>query len=340
MRRPDPAATLLPLAFGQHSKQRVASLDVLATGLIDAGYRLHDLGYSRSHGGLAVDIAYVGLPSASLMAVAATPHRAVTERHGRVCLCFAVAGGGMLSADGVTLGYHQGAGALIPASPVAWEIHSPDSNFEVSLDRQRLIDTARAMLGIEGDDPLPGLDLDRLQPVSPRVGVVDGLATLRTLAIQAETYRAVPRVLAVSGIDDQCHRIAALLLMPEAFQLLRVTPASLRVKHTRLDRLCDWMRAHLHLPLTLTDLERQSGVTGRMLQIAFQKRYGTSPMAWLREQRLQAAKTMLDQLSDTGELAALAAIAAACGFGSVKSLRRCYGERFGGSIGPFTSGRS
>lgn len=127
--------------------------------------------------------------------------------------------------------------------------------------------------------------------------------------------------------------------MPEAFQLLQITPASLRVKHTALDRLCEWMRAHLHVPLTLTDLERQSGVTGRMLQIRFQKRYGTSPMAWLREQRLQAAKTMLDHSHDTGEPAALEAVAAACGFGSVKSLRRCYRERFGGSIGPFNAGR-
>lgn len=338
MRPTDPAAALLPLAFGQHSKQRVTSLDVLAAGLIDAGYRLHDLGHSRSQGGLAVDIAYVGLPSASLMAVSATPHRAVTERQGRVCLCFAVAGGGTLSADGVTLAYHRGTGVLVPTSPVAWEIQAADSNFEVSLDRQRLIDTARAMLGLEGDDPIPGLDLDRLRPVPTRVGVVDGLATLRTLAIQAETYRSVPRVLAVSGVDDQCHRIAAFLLMPEAFQLLQVTPASLRVKHSALDRVCDWIRANLHLPLTLTDIERHSGVTGRMLQISFQKRYGTSPMAWLREQRLQAAKTMLDRSHDTGEQAALAAIASACGFGSVKTLRRCYQARFGEAIGP-RSGR-
>lgn len=84
---------------------------------------------------------------------------------------------------------------------MAWQIDTPDSNLEVSLDRQRLIDTARAMLGIEGDDPLPGLDLDRLRPVPTQVGVVDGLATLRALAIRAETYRAIPRVLAVSGID-------------------------------------------------------------------------------------------------------------------------------------------
>lgn len=92
MRPTTSAATLLPLAFGQHSKQTITRLDALTASLIDAGYRVHDLGYSRSHRDLAVDIAYVGLPSASLMVVAATPHRAVTERRSRVCRCFAVAG--------------------------------------------------------------------------------------------------------------------------------------------------------------------------------------------------------------------------------------------------------
>lgn len=61
--------------------------------------------------------------------------------------------------------------------------------------------------------------------------------------------------LAASGIEDQCLRQAVFLLMPEAFLRPQPNAAATLAKQTDLDRLCDWMRANLHNPLALSDLE-------------------------------------------------------------------------------------
>lgn len=51
--------------------------------------------------------------------------------------------------------------------------------------------------------------------------------------------------------------------------------------------------ANLHRPLTLTDLEEVAGLSARALQLQFLKQFGCSPMAWLRDQRLEVANQKL-----------------------------------------------
>lgn len=81
-----------------------------------------------------------------------------------------------------------------------WRIDTRASDFEVSLDRRRLAATARVMLGLGEDAPLAGWNLDDLRPVPAKLGVVDGLATLIGIAIQADRYRSQPRALEASGL--------------------------------------------------------------------------------------------------------------------------------------------
>jgi AraC-like DNA-binding protein len=324
-------SALLPLAFGDRAKQRFAGLREFAGMLEESGYRVLDLAAGRGAAPLAVETAFVNLPSVTMLAISSSSHRVITQRGGRVSLCFGVEGSGTLTAGRVTSAYRRAAGVLLPEGPVEWRIDTRASDFELSLDRRRLAATARVMLGLGEDAPLAGWNLDDLRPVPAKVGVVDGLATLIGIAIQADRYRSQPRVLEASGLEDQCYRQAVFLLMPEPFQQARTIPSAAPATPSATDRLCDWLRANLHSTTTLTDMERFSGLAARTLQLSFLKRFELSPMAWLREQRLEAARTMLEHSQGMDAAAAVDSVAASCGFGSAANLRKRYRMRFGES---------
>lgn len=322
---------LLPLAFGCHAKARFFGLREFADLLDESGYLVLDLAAAGGAAPLAVETAFVSLNSVTLLAISSSAHRVMTKRGGRVSLCLGVEGSGTLTAGRSVVPYHRGAGVLMPECPVVWRIDDRASDFEVSLERERLAVTARAMLGLDNQAPLPDWNLDDLRSVPTRVGVVDGLSTLIGLAIQADRYSTQPLILAASGLEDQCYRQVVFLLMHEAFLRPLTHPAAIRMERPVIDSLCEWLRANLHSPLTLTDLERFSGLAARTLQVSFKKRFGMTPMAWLREQRLVAARTMLEQMRGKESQAPLKAVAASCGFVSAGDLRKRYLERFGES---------
>lgn len=320
---------LLPLAFGERSKQRIAGLREYAGILQASGYRVLDLAAGRGAGHLAAETAFVELPTVTLLAVSSSAHRVITQRGGRVSVCFGVDGSGRLAAGPSTAVYRKASGVLVPEGPVEWRIDTSVSDFEVSLDRQRLSATARTMLGRGEDEPLPGWNLEDLRPVPARVGVVDGLSTLIGIAIQADRYRSQPRVLEASGLEEQCYRQAVFLLMPEPFQRLQTMSATVTASPSSIDRLCEWLRANLDS--TLTDMERFSGLAARTLQVSFLKRFDLTPMAWLREQRFVAARRMLEHSHDIDVAEAAEQVAKACGFGTAASMRKRYRRRFGES---------
>lgn len=328
MRHPS-SSPLLPLAFGERSKSQCAGLADFAAMLEASGYDVLDVGVPGGIDRLAVKTAFVAFPSATLLAVSSSAHHVVTRRADRVSLCFGVEGSGTLQFGRSAAVYRRATGVLVPNCPTTWRIDALASDFEVSLDRRRLTATARAMLGLDDLEPLPGWNLDEFRTVPARAGVVEGLATLIGIAIQADRYQSERRVLEASGLEDQCYRHAVFLLIPEAFQRPQVLPAATPASQATLDRLCEWLRVNLHA--NLTDMERFSGLTARTLQLMFMKRFDLTPMGWLREQRLLAARRMLDHSLDKDPATAIDEAARACGFGSSVNLCKRYRSRFGES---------
>ena len=71
------------------------------------------------------------------------------------------------------------------------------------------------------------------------------------------------------------------------------------------------MRANLTEPINLTKMERISGLSARLLQYAFRRSFGLTPIEWLRRERLHAARRLiLDRRRD----ASITAIALEFGF--------------------------
>jgi transcriptional regulator GlxA family with amidase domain len=93
-----------------------------------------------------------------------------------------------------------------------------------------------------------------------------------------------------------------------------------------LDSLIDWMHAHCHEPISLTELEQRSHYSRRNLQYAFKARFGCGPMQYLRRQRLWQARRRLER-ADPGST--LSGIALASGYLSLESFRRDFRRRFG-----------
>jgi len=93
-----------------------------------------------------------------------------------------------------------------------------------------------------------------------------------------------------------------------------------------IDELVDWIHAHCHEAISLSDLEERSHYSRRSLQYAFKARFGCGPMQYLRRQRLWLARRRLEE---PGRHCSVGSIAGACGYLSLASFSRDFQHCFG-----------
>lgn len=102
--------------------------------------------------------------------------------------------------------------------------------------------------------------------------------------------------------------------------------AQARALPRKVKRAVAFMREHVARPLTLADIAAAAGSSPRALQQAFQSFLGTSPMAYLRDLRLEGAHR---DLCNPAHREPVAAIAAAWGFVHLSLFAAHYRQRFG-----------
>lgn len=200
----------------------------------------------------------------------------------------------------------------------------------IHLDPARLALTAAAIAGgAHGPRPFRRR-LRQPRLVLPRNALEhDLLTTLR----RALTTLDAPDLesaggFAALGIEDLLLRLLALLLFPELLsaQPSGSSPPVPQPREQAFTDLLEWMRAHLHSPITLTQMELRSAYSRRSLQILFQERFGCSPMQWLKAQRLEAARQALlhPDADDT-----VATIARRHGFADLSGFAMGFRRRYG-----------
>ena len=91
-----------------------------------------------------------------------------------------------------------------------------------------------------------------------------------------------------------------------------------------LAELLEWATARLDKPLTLVDMARAARVSARTLARRFAAAFGTTPTQWLRTQRLQRARHLLETTSEPVER-----IARLTGFGSTSNFRLQFAKSTG-----------
>lgn len=106
-------------------------------------------------------------------------------------------------------------------------------------------------------------------------------------------------------------------------QLEPKTPAADAVRRAEA-----YLDAHAHQPITMTELAAETGMSARALQAGFKARRGITPMAFLRERRLELArKRLMLSVPDTS----VTDVALECGFRHLGRFSREYFKRFGES---------
>ena len=130
------------------------------------------------------------------------------------------------------------------------------------------------------------------------------------------------------GLEDVILRQVACWLQPEllAAPLGQACPVVDRRSRAVFDELLDYIRAHLDQPLRLSDLEARSFYSRRALQYAFRDKLNTSPVQWIREQRLSRA---MEHLQQEGPAASIQAVALACGYRQTSQFSTDFKRRFG-----------
>ncbi|RJU02375.1 helix-turn-helix domain-containing protein [Arthrobacter frigidicola] len=100
-------------------------------------------------------------------------------------------------------------------------------------------------------------------------------------------------------------------------------PVPQRSTDDPIARLLEWALANLREPLTIDQLSQRAHMSRRTFVRAFRAATGTTPSAWVRSRRLDAARRSLE----TTDLS-IDQIAADCGFGNAVTLRQNFAAAF------------
>ncbi len=243
-------------------------------------------------------------------------------------LTLPLAGVGEVTSDGQLLKLKAGPmaaylpGAAFTASTGTFE------EVMICLDRRRLAETAAAIGGF-------GASVGGCGPAFERTLRVDGSASpqqgdlLHHLHLALRMLEA-PLLRSVGGLrscqlEDLLFRLVAAIVCPEVLNGIDQAIADHR-RDRPFDDLLEWIRANLHAPITATELSRRSAYSQRNLQYLFQRRFGCSPMQWVKRQRLSAVHADLLR-AQPGET--VAAIARRHGFVQMSSFAARFRESYG-----------
>ena len=95
---------------------------------------------------------------------------------------------------------------------------------------------------------------------------------------------------------------------------------------SQVRRAEDYILAHWDQPITVEALVQATSVSARSLFREFKRSRGQSPMAFVKQVRLQHAREMLEKIDRTSTITE---IALACGFGNLGHFACDYFKRFG-----------
>ena len=209
-------------------------------------------------------------------------------------------------------------------------VMNPNSRFEVQLsadhnqltlrvDGERLQRVLETQLGYRPRAPLSFLNAAQCW----RVAMPGTARLVKTLCDDLEDPAgAWSQDLVAGHIEDALH---GLLLSELPHNYSAQFDARRDQSPRALARVRDFIAAHGHEPLDLHDLARAAAISTRSLQQIFRHHLGTSPMAYLRDHRLQLARTQLRSAGQTS----VTAVALACGFTHLSRFAHYYYARFG-----------
>lgn len=198
------------------------------------------------------------------------------------------------------------------------------------LSSERLLHTATAMAGLD-QPPSPWTQAIQhshgwSQSGEPAAAPLQALLR-QSLAMANQVLSYSHSLLDRLQLDDQIYRLIAPLLLPDLrleSPLDRLTQKDQQGRDA-FDELIDYIKLNLAQPLNLTMLESQSHYSRRALQYAFRERLGCTASQWIRIQRLDLARRLLQQPSPGQTVAGIATL---CGYRSLSLFGVDFQQRF------------
>jgi AraC-like DNA-binding protein len=285
---------LSALAFGERSMHIDNSVDdmreklkYIVTGLVEYESLIDD-NLFRHHSSLLT------MNDMKIAATASTPIKSKVGKSNKLTLIIPLAGQGNLVANGSNLKWQAGEKAVFLPNCEGSSESSNRSILMVDLDYNKLDSIARNMLAISSSENVP-LNLHIPRELNLQIGRVSFETVFRQLASMLDQFSIQPELLNQSGIEDSFYRNIAVMLQPELF--LDSSTSSLTRAYARrlLDRVCQYIQAHIKQPITLSDLERVSCMSRRKLHYTFLNRYNCTPMQWVRSERLLLVHNKLNR---------------------------------------------
>ena len=129
------------------------------------------------------------------------------------------------------------------------------------------------------------------------------------------------------GLEDVINRLLARLVLEQEHGTAVASPPPVQPRSVRaVDLICDRIRSTIGRPMSISEMEELTGLSGRALNYAFRARFQCSPQEWQRNFLLDHARQMLKGTHYTGSVKALSY---ELGFSSPSSFAAHYRQRFG-----------
>jgi len=316
---------LPPLVFGGRSAKIDDSVMEMQDRLNGVMSGLQECESIADHGRFQHQSCLLNVNGMKMAATASTPVRFKINQNEDTTLMIPFYGQGNYIIDGRMFHWQSGVNALFLPNCTGSGQNSVWSALMFDIDPQKLEEIARSMLGIDQYSQNI-FDLHAPRKLSLQVGRLSFEMVFRQLAHLLDQFSLQHELLNQTAIDDYFYRNLAVMLKPGLF--LDESSATSNRKYARrlLDRICDYVQSHLSQPITLTALERVSNMSARNLHYAFLKRYNTTPMRWVRTERLTMAH---NQLTSASPGTTITAIALSCGFTKPATFAGYYKQHFG-----------
>lgn len=317
--------TLPPLAFGGRSAKINDSITEAQTQLKSVITGLIECQSTSEQEVFQHQSALMSVNGMNMISTASTPLRLEINRTEDITLLIPFSGSGNMISDGRIIHWQAGVNALLLAKCAATLECTLSSLLILSIDAEKGEAISREMLEKRKKQETL-LKLEGAKKLNLRVGRMSFDVAFRQLANLLDQFSLQPELLNQTGIESNLYRNLAILLQPESFiDALGSTPNH---KYARrlLDRVCEYIKAHLNQHITIATLERVSNMSARNLHYAFLKRYNTTPMRWVRRERLILAQSKLMSAIPGNTVTS---IALSCGFSKPAAFANYYFNEFG-----------
>jgi len=216
-------------------------------------------------------------------------------------------------------------------SPAGSHIKSEEGGclIGINFDPEKLRQTIQVML-CPSEQKIVVVDFETPRVMPKSIGSLNLTEAFKRIFLLAAQSTGIPNGISRMGCDDMIYRHLALMFYPSILGVVTAEPppADKNRRRRQVDDLCDLLKCRLEDRVSISDMERQSGLSARTLQSAFMTRFGVSPIQWLRQTRLDFSRqTLLHANLDTTVID----VALSSGFASPGKFAMYYKQRFGES---------